>query len=128
MDLEELTDFANWIGVRLSLAPWTAAYDEKRTLLLIRSERTVHVSDLRGAWRARHRRQLHRMGFRSRRSPQGDLVWEWRVPDEEVMSAITTQIDIGANSMSVVPVVMRLRKIMITDRLVLDRAVEVLRD
>ena len=128
MDFDELTDFDDWTDIRLSLAPWTASYDTRRSLVLIRSEQGVHVHEPPGAWRARHRRQLHQLGFRARRPPGGGQAWEWAVPEEEVKAADNERFDVGANSMSVVPVVVRLRRIMVTDRLVLDRAIVVLRD
>jgi hypothetical protein len=84
MDLDELTDFDDWTDVRLSLAPWTAAHDAHRSLVLLRSEQGVHVYEPPGAWRARHRRGLHRLGFRSRRPPRGGHAWEWTVPADVV--------------------------------------------
>ena len=90
MNLEELTDFDDWTSVRLSLEPWSMAYDERQTLRLVRSERSVHVYEPAGAWRARHRRQLHRLGFRARRPPGGGMAWEWAVPDDDVRSEINT--------------------------------------
>jgi hypothetical protein len=66
--------------------------------------------------------------FRARRPPGGGQAWEWTAPEDEVKAAVNEQFDVGANSMSVVPVVVRLRRIMVTDRLVLDRAIVVLRD
>jgi hypothetical protein len=127
MDLDVLTDFDDWTDVRLSLPPWTIAHDAQRSVLLMRSEDGLHVFEPQGAWRARHRRELHRLGLRSRRPPRGGRAWEWTVPAHVVNTEVNAQY-VGSNSMSAVPVVRLLRTMLVTERLVLDRAIVVLRD
>jgi hypothetical protein len=128
MDLDELTDFDDWTDVRLSLAPWTLAHDAHRSLVLMRSEQGVHMYEPPNAWRARHRRELHRLGFRSQPAPRGGRMWQWTVPAHVVKAEVNADFDVSSNSITVVPVIARLRRIIVTDRLVLDRALVVLRD
>src|SRR4051812_39264501 len=118
MNLDELTDFDAWTDVRLALAPWTIAYDAQRTLGLARCEQGVYVYEPPNAWRARNRRQRHRLGFRSVHTPQGVPTWDWTVPADVVNAEVKARFDDGSNSLSVLPVVQRLREIRVTDRLV----------
>lgn len=128
MNLDELTDFADWTDVRLSLARWAMAQDARRSLVLVRSENHVHVYEPPDRWRARDRRELHRLGFRPRRPPRGGRAWEWTVPAQLVEEQVSTRIAGGSATASVLPELLRLERRIVTDRLLLDRAMKVLRD
>jgi hypothetical protein len=126
MDLDELIDFDDWTDVRLSLAPWAVAHDGCRVALL-RDADTLAVLERDGAWRARHRRELHRLGFRSRPHPHG-RIWEWTVPEQALQLERSHQRGFGDSSLSLHPAVRRLRTALAQDRLLGERAVVVLRD
>lgn len=89
--------------------------------------------DLRGRWRARHRRGLHRLGFRAL-SLGGADVWQWDVgPDLRGadLSRFASPLDsiFGAElSVAHAARVVRLRTSLARDHLVLEQALRVLRD
>lgn len=89
--------------------------------------------DLRGRWRARHRRGLHRLGFRAF-ALGGVDVWKWDM-EQQVRTT-----DLSRSASPVQPmlhskpsevgaaIVLRLRTSLVRDRLVREQALRVLRE
>ncbi len=87
--------------------------------------------DLRGRWRARHRRGLHRLGFRA--VPLGGMdVWKWDA-ESAVRDADLTQsgspfvLDREPTAVGAA-IVQRLRRALARDRLVREQALRVTRE
>jgi hypothetical protein len=127
MDIDELTDFRDWTEIQVSLTPWTAASDDARSFLLMRGTYSLAVWERPRAWRARHRRELHRRGFRPRNSRNG-VMWEWTVPEEHLRAEMSQQPWFSDAASPALPVMQRLGRSIAHSRLLGERAVVVMRD
>ncbi|MDT7570029.1 MAG: hypothetical protein QOE05_203 [Actinomycetota bacterium] len=82
---EELT-FPDWDSLLLSCVPWADVREQTGQLRLHRHELSICVVEPPQRWRARHRRGLHRLGFR-RFSLRGRCVWRWTLSLDELDAA-----------------------------------------
>ena len=82
---DEMT-FEDWPSLLWSCEPWAEVRERTGQLRLLRDELNICVLELPGRWRARHRRGLHRLGFRRFSSPGLD-VWRWTLSLGELSAA-----------------------------------------
>jgi hypothetical protein len=114
-----------WLQLQDSMAPWTGAEDLARSVLLIRGEDELYVLERTRAWRARHRRAMHRLGFRPRTVRDGAM-WEW-TPAEAELDAEVVRV-FRKPEPSSTPSARQVRALLAQHQLLDERAVVVLRD
>jgi len=118
---EQLADLLSDDWDRVEHAPLGLSLERAEGLLAF---------DLRGRWHARHRRGLHRLGFRIV-APGGVQVWTWEVEPQlhttDLSRVASSFASIFADERSA-GVVVRLRTSLARDHLVREQALRVLRD
>lgn len=124
MDIEELAGPRDWADIQQPRAPWEVAYTDDRSVLLFRGSDLLAVAERPRVWRARHRRELHRLGFRPRARPHC-VMWEWTVPDDALKCEAS---QLRNNDVAEPRVMHRLRTGFTRHRLLGERSVVVLRD
>jgi hypothetical protein len=86
MDFTEELTFTDWQRLLMTCMPWAQVRERTGELHLVRDELRICVAEPPERWRARHRRGLHRLGFR-RISRAGISVWGWTLPLSELTAA-----------------------------------------
>lgn len=123
-------DLASWEDVGEVLrADWDRVVHPSLGLSLERAEGLL-AFDERGRWRARHRRGLHRLGFRPV-ALGGTDVWQWDVEPQLQATDLSRSASpfgwiLGVDRFG--PTSLRLRTLLARDQLVRDQAVLVLRE
>jgi hypothetical protein len=117
--LEDQPGISTWDQLA-PMTPWTVVYDDEQHALLIRGAGAIAVQERPGAWRARHRRALHRLGFR-RRARLDCAMWEWTPPQAAVREEVDRVFTVPATTAS-------LQQLFALDLLLDARCVVVLRD
>lgn len=103
--------------------PWELVVDRAQDHLVLRVGDTLRVLECRGTWRARHRRGMHRAGFRSVDLPEA-RVWLWARTVGQPLSAPATGRASGARPASAD----RWRERLVIESGLRGQAVHVLRD
>ncbi|MCU1592214.1 MAG: hypothetical protein JWP11_3470 [Frankiales bacterium] len=126
MNYDEVCDgFTDYQQLVAECAPMSLVYDAGETFVLLRGAVSVVVRDL-GTWRARHRRGLHRLGFRPVVS-RGIAVWQWRPTDELIAEELRTKPALP-DDVATTAFLKTLNIILVSDELLQDQALRVLRD
>ena len=121
--LDDLPTLDDWEELGHAFASWTVAWDLSRRVLMLREDNLIALLEQPGAWRARHRRALHRLGFRPQTTPDGAL-WEWTPCADDVRA----EVGRGPHPRSENSVTARLMTRLAEDRLRGARCVAVMRD
>ena len=123
-------DLASWEDLGEVLrADWDRVVHPSLGLSLERAEGLL-AFDERGRWRARHRRGLHRLGFRPV-ALGGTGVWQWDVEPQLRATDLSRPASPFVSIFGVDrsgPTALRLRTLLARDQLVRDQAVLVLRE
>jgi hypothetical protein len=123
--LEHLPSPETWDDLGHALTTYPYVYVASGPVLLMYDEVTIAVLERPTAWRARHRRGLHRLGFRPRTTAVGAM-WEWSPPDDDVREEVGR-----ADNLAGLPdhaFIQFAREVLARDRLLSARCVVVLRE
>ena len=126
MTYDDVRDgFNDYAQLTAECLPVSWVYDIGRTFVLRQGLHSISVAE-HGDGRARQRRGLHRLGFRSV-SSLSVRVWQWQVTSEMVTHELRARPPL-ADSEVCTPFLETLNLVLATDQLLQEQTVRVLRD